>query len=154
MSLKDTTKIKTSIVTIGSMKTVKTFFFTFPEETLRKLLYNDKKLKHSYSYPIILNIIPNRNPSIVTIGTVKTVKTFFLAFPALNSTAMNKKLKYSNSYLITTQTNIIRNPSIVTIGSMKTVKTFFLAFPALNSTTMNKKLKYSKFIHKSYKNAN
>ena len=36
------------------------------------------------------------NPSIVTIGTVKTVKTFFFAFPALNSTAMNKKLKYSN----------------------------------------------------------
>ena len=31
-------------MTIGSMKTVKTFFFTFPEETLRKLLYNDKKL--------------------------------------------------------------------------------------------------------------
>ena len=34
------------------------------------------------------------------IGTMKTVKTFFLPFPALNSTAMNKKLKYSNSYLI------------------------------------------------------
>ena len=30
---------------------------------------------------------------IVTIGSMKTVKTFFLAFPALNSTAMNKKLK-------------------------------------------------------------
>ena len=74
---------------------------------------------------------------------MKTVQTFFLAFPALNSTAMIKKLKYSNSYLITTQTNIIRNPSIVTIGSMKTVKTFFFTFPALNSTTMNKKLKYS-----------
>ena len=44
-----------------------------------------------------------KNPSIVTIGTVKTVKTFFFAFPALNSTAMNKKLKYSNSYLINTQ---------------------------------------------------
>ena len=41
------------------------------------------------------------NPSIVTIGTVKTVKTFFFAFPALNSTAMNKKLKYSISYPIT-----------------------------------------------------
>ena len=40
------------------------------------------------------------NPSIVTIGTVKTVKTFFLAFPALNSTAMIKKLKYSISYPI------------------------------------------------------
>ena len=39
-----------------------------------------------------------RNPSIVTIGSMKTVKTFFLAFPALNSTAMIKKLKYSNSY--------------------------------------------------------
>ena len=38
--------------------------------------------------------------SIVTIGTVKTVKTFFFAFPALNSTAMNKKLKYSISYPI------------------------------------------------------
>ena len=35
------------------------------------------------------------NPSIVTIGTVKIVKTFFLAFPALNSTAMIKKLNYS-----------------------------------------------------------
>ena len=90
------------IVTIGSVKTVKTFFLAFPEETLRKLLYNDKKLKHSYSYPIILNIIPNRNPSIVTIGTVKTVKTFFFAFPALNSTAMIKKLKHSNSYPINT----------------------------------------------------
>ena len=38
------------------------------------------------------------NPSIVTIGSMKIVKTFFLSFPALNSTAMNKKLKYSNSY--------------------------------------------------------
>ena len=42
----------------------------------------------------------DRNPSIVTIGTVKTVKTFFFTFPALNSTAMNKKLKYSISYPI------------------------------------------------------
>ena len=41
--------------------------------------------------------------SIVTIGSMKTDKTFFLAFPALNSTAMNKKLKYSNSYLIVAQ---------------------------------------------------
>ena len=41
--------------------------------------------------------------SIVTIGSMKTVKTFFLAFPALNSTAMIKKLKYSNSYLIVAQ---------------------------------------------------
>ena len=31
---------------------------------------------------------------------MKTVKTFFLAFPALNSTAMIKKLKYSISYQI------------------------------------------------------
>ena len=42
--------------------------------------------------------INSLNPSIVTIGTMKTVKTFFFTFPALNSTAMNKKLKYSNSY--------------------------------------------------------
>ena len=34
---------------------------------------------------------------------MKTVKTFFLVFPALNSTAMIKKLKYSNSYLIVAQ---------------------------------------------------
>ena len=40
------------------------------------------------------------NPPIVTIGTMKTVKTFFFTFPALNSTAMNKKLKHSNSYPI------------------------------------------------------
>ena len=40
------------------------------------------------------------NPSIVTIGTMKTVKTFFFPFPALNSITMSKKLKYSNSYLI------------------------------------------------------
>ena len=40
------------------------------------------------------------NPSIVTIGSMKTVKTFFLAFPALNSTAMSKKRKHSNSYPI------------------------------------------------------
>ena len=38
--------------------------------------------------------------SIVTIGTVKTVKTFFFTFPALNSITMNKKLKHSNSYPI------------------------------------------------------
>ena len=41
-----------------------------------------------------------KSPSIVTIGTMKTVKTFFFAFPALNSTAMNKKLKYSILYPI------------------------------------------------------
>ena len=40
------------------------------------------------------------NSSIVTIGSMKTVKTFFLIFPALNSTVMIKKLKYSISYLI------------------------------------------------------
>ena len=45
------------------------------------------------------------NPSIVTIGTVKPVKTFFLSFPALNSTAMSKKLKYSNLYPIRTKIN-------------------------------------------------
>ena len=31
---------------------------------------------------------------------MKSVKTFFFTFPALNSTAMNKKLKYSISYPI------------------------------------------------------
>ena len=41
-----------------------------------------------------------RNPSIVTIGTMKTVKTFFFAFPVLNSTGNDKKLKHSNSYPI------------------------------------------------------
>ena len=32
-----------------------------------------------------------QNPSIVTIGTMKTVKTFFFTFPALNSTAIEQK---------------------------------------------------------------
>ena len=40
------------------------------------------------------------NPPIVAIGTMKTVKTFFFTFPALNSFTMTKKLKHSNSYLI------------------------------------------------------
>ena len=50
-----------------------------------------------FKYP---GTVENLNPSIVTIGTVKTVKTFFFAFPARNSTTMNKKLKYSISYPI------------------------------------------------------
>ena len=36
---------------------------------------------------------------------MKTVKTFFFTFPALDSTAVNKKLKYSNSYLISIEKN-------------------------------------------------
>ena len=59
-----------------------------------------KKLKYSNSYLITTQTNIIRNPSIVTIGTMKTVKTFFFTFPALNSTAMNKKLKYSISYPI------------------------------------------------------
>ena len=45
-------------------------------------------------------VLPRCILPIVAIGTVKTVKTFFFAFPALNSTgtAMTKKLKHSNSY--------------------------------------------------------
>ena len=64
------------------------------------------------------------------IRSMKFTKTFFLAFPALNSTTMIKKLQYSI-------------PPIVAIGTVKTLKTFFFAFPALNSTAMIKKLKYS-----------
>ena len=54
------------------------------------------------------------NPSIVMIGSMKTVKTFFLAFPALNSTAMNKKQKHSNSYPIINefQTGTRSNPQL------------------------------------------
>ena len=36
----------------------------------------------------------SRKASIVTIGSMKTVKTFFLAFPALNSTALIKKSRF------------------------------------------------------------
>ena len=83
--------------------------------------------------------ITSKNPPIVTIGTVKSIKTFFFTFPALNRTTMYKKLKHSYSYLITTYNRI---PPIVAIGTIKTVKTFFFTFPALNSFRMTKKLKY------------
>ena len=36
-----------------------------------------------------------KKASIVMIGTMKSIKTFFFTFPVLNSTAMTKKLKYS-----------------------------------------------------------
>ena len=93
--------------------------------------------------------------SIVTIGTMKTVKTFFFTFPALNSITMNKKLKHSNSYMITYKMTTQDSAYCETDQNYEK-SIFFNFFHRLSCWNWklvfqkDKKTKILKFIHDSY----
>ena len=94
--------IKARVITIKArVITIKARVITIKARVLGNK--NNEYEQRRITLIIIIVTLSLTKTSIVTIGSMKTVKTFFLAFPALNSTAMSKKLKYSNSYLIVAQ---------------------------------------------------
>ena len=73
----------------------------------------------------------------MTIGSMKTVKTFFLAFPALNSTAMIKKSLFFF---------YIQNPSHFFLNPFRQAQTFWNSIVFLSYVLRN----FSKFLWTSH----